>query len=85
MEHGAVVVWYNTSNQDVIKQLESITNGAIDRRKLIVMSRYTEMEPETIALTAWTRLDKFPVAEFERKRVQDFIDEHDRRFNPEGF
>jgi hypothetical protein len=85
MEHGAVVIWYNTSNQDVIRQLESIANDAIDRRKLITMSRYTEMEPETIALTAWTRLDKFPASDFQRKRVQDFIDEHERRFNPEGF
>jgi hypothetical protein len=85
MEHGAVVVWYNTSNQDVIRQLESIVNNAIDRRKLVVMSRYPELESDTIALTAWTRLDKFSAAQFERKRVQDFIDEHDRRFNPEGF
>ena len=85
MEHGAVVIWYSTDNQDVIKQLESIANDAIDRRKFVVMSKYTEMEPDTVALTSWTRLDKFKSSDFNHKRVQDFISENDRRFNPEGF
>ncbi|HLF77684.1 MAG TPA: DUF3105 domain-containing protein [Dehalococcoidia bacterium] len=85
MEHGAVVIWYNTDNQDVIKQLEQITKDELDRRSLMVMSKYTEMEPDTIALTAWTRIDKFKSSEFTKKRVQDFIDEHEKRFNPEGF
>ena len=43
------------------------------------------MEPDTIALTAWTRLDKFSVEDFTAKRVEDFIAEHHKRFNPEGF
>jgi hypothetical protein len=49
------------------------------------MSKYTEMEPDTIALTSWTRLDKFAAGQFEKKRVQDFISENEKRFNPEGF
>jgi hypothetical protein len=85
MEHGGVVVWYNTDDADVIDELESIVRDALDRRRLVVMSRYTEMEPNTVALTAWTRIDKFSVSEFTRKRVTDFIEEHQRRFNPEGF
>ena len=48
------------------------TNGANNSRKLVVMSRYDGMEPDTIALTAWTRLDKFPVSQFAAKRVLDF-------------
>jgi hypothetical protein len=43
------------------------------------------MEPNTIAFTAWTRLDKFPVSELTRERLQDFVDAHHKRFNPEGF
>jgi hypothetical protein len=85
MEHGGVVVWYNTTNQEVIDQLKSITNSALDRRRLVVMSQYSGMEPETVAITSWTRLDKFPVSEFNRNRVNDFIEEHNKRFNPEGF
>jgi hypothetical protein len=85
MEHGGVIIWYNTDNQDVIKQLASLANDNLNRRRLIVMTQYTDMEPDTVAVTAWTRLDKFKSAEFTKKRVQDFIDEHERRFNPEGF
>jgi hypothetical protein len=85
MEHGAVIVWYNTDNQDAIKQLTDIVNGEIDRRRLVVMSRYTGMEPDTIALTAWTRLDKFPVSELKKDRIETFIEKHNKRFNPEGF
>ena len=85
MEHGGVVVWYNTSNQDVINQLKDITNGALDRRRLVVMSEYTGMEADMIAITSWTRLDKFPVSEMDRERVQNFIETNNKRFNPEGF
>jgi hypothetical protein len=85
MEHSAVVVWYNTDDQGIIDQLKSIVNEALDRRRMVVMSQYTEMEPNTIALTSWTRLDKFGVGEFDKKRVSDFISENQRRFNPEGF
>ena len=85
MEHGGVVVWFNTDDAAVIEELAAIVTDYIDRRSLVVMSRYTEMEPDTIALTAWTRLDKFPVSDYERKRVTDFVTEHLKRFNPEGF
>ena len=85
MEHGGVVVWFNTDDQVVIDELASIVEDYLDRRHLVVMSQYTEMEPDTIAISAWTRLDKFSVGEFEKKRVTDFVDEHHKRFNPEGF
>ena len=85
MEHGGVVIWYNTENQEVIDRLEDLVRDATDRRKLVVISKYTEMEEETIALTAWTRLDKFGVDELDTRRINNFIDEHSRRFNPEGF
>jgi hypothetical protein len=85
MEHGGVVIWYNTTDQGAIDQLASIANDNIDRRRFVVMTQYTEMEADTIAITSWTRLDKFPVAELTKSRVQEFIDENHKRFNPEGF
>ena len=85
MEHGGVVVWYNSDDANVIKQLADAVNGELDRRRLVVMSKYTEMEPDTIAVTSWTRLDKFSVSDFNKKRVTDFIEENSKRFNPEGF
>jgi hypothetical protein len=85
MEHGAVVVWYNTSDQAVIDQLKSVVQSELDRKRMVVMSQYSGMEADTIALTGWTRLDKFSTNDFDSKRVRDFIEEHQRRFNPENF
>ena len=85
MEHGGVVIWYNTTNRDVISQLNEITNNSLDKRRLVVISEYREMEAETIAVTSWTRLDKFAVRDFNAKRVSDFIEVHNKRYNPEGF
>ena len=85
MEHGGVIVWYNTDNQQVIDQLKSVVQGELERRKQVVMSKYTDMEPDTIALTAWTRLDKFPVSDFNKDRVKTFIEKLDKHFNPENF
>jgi hypothetical protein len=85
MEHGNVVIWYNTSDQGVIGQLTQIANEELQCGRLVVMSRYVEMEPDTIALTSWTRLDKFPAAQLNRSRITDFIGKHQRRYNPEGF
>jgi hypothetical protein len=49
------------------------------------MSAYSGMEADTIAITAWTRLDKFAVSDLTEERVQEFIDANHKRFNPEGF
>jgi hypothetical protein len=85
MEHGGVIIWHNTSNSAVINELAAITNAAVNRQQFVLMTPYPGMEPETIALTAWTRLDKFPVAQFNAQRVLDFITTHHKRYNPEGF
>jgi hypothetical protein len=85
MEHGGVFVWYNTSDQDAIDLIKSVVQDNIDRRRFVGSTIYTDMEPETIAITSWTRLDKFPVSELTRERIQQFIDANHKRFNPEGF
>jgi hypothetical protein len=85
MEHGGVYIWYNTSDQEAIDLLKDVVNNNTDRRRFVGSTIYTEMEEETIAITSWTRLDKFPVSELTRERLQDFIDDNHKRFNPEGF
>lgn len=85
MEHAGVVVWYNSEDEEIRKKLESIVEGQLDRLRPVAMVPYPEMEPETIALTSWTRLDKFPVSDFSRERIETFIATHNRRYNPEGF
>jgi hypothetical protein len=85
MEHGGVFIWYNTTDEEAIRLLKSVVDDNRDRRRFVGSTIYTEMEPNTIAITAWSRLDKFPVSELTRERLQRFIDDHHKRFNPEGF
>ncbi len=85
MEHGGVVLWYNTTDQTVIDELEELIKGRLADGDLLVMTPYPDMEAETIAITAWTRIDKFPVGEYTKERVNTFIDAFACRFNPEGF
>jgi hypothetical protein len=85
MEHGGVYIWYNTTDQEAIDLIKDVVNENTDRRRFVGSTIYTEMEPETVAITSWTRLDKFPVSELTEERLQRFIDDNHKRFNPEGF
>ena len=84
MEHGGVVLWYNTSDKDLVSELEKLIEGRLGRGELLVMAPYPEMEAEHIALTGWARIDKFPVSEYSKDRVDTFIDAMRCRFNPES-
>jgi hypothetical protein len=83
MEHGGVVVWYNSDDPAVRDQLEAVVKERLDDGKFIVLAPYPDMEDDTIAITSWSRLDKFPASELTDERVNTFIDANERRFNPE--
>lgn len=85
MEHGGVIVWYNTSDQRVIQLLTGLVEASIARGQLVLLTPYPHMEPETVAVTAWTRIDTFPAGQTDAQRILRFIAAHERRFNPEGF
>ena len=85
MEHGGLVVWYNSSDGEVIDDLEDLIIERLENRQLLVMAPYPDMEEDHIAITGWSRIDKFPVEEYTRERVAEFIEAHERRFNPEDF
>jgi hypothetical protein len=85
MEHGGVYIWYNTADQQAVDLIKSLVDDNTDRRRFVGSTIYPGMESETIAITSWTRLDKFPVSELTKDRLQKFVDEHHKRFNPEGF
>ena len=85
MEHAGVILWYNTDDQAIIDELEELIAERLNAGQLLVMAPYPEMEAEHIALTGWSRIDKFPIEEYNRDRVERFIDVHERRFNPEDF
>lgn len=84
-EHGGVVVWYNTDDDELVAELEGVVLGHLEDGDIVVMAPYDKMEADTIALTSWARIDKFSVEDYTPERVDDYIDVHVRRFNPEGF
>jgi hypothetical protein len=86
MEHGAVIVWYNCTDCDeLVSEIRQVAEDYLRDGRELVMSPYPEMEANTIALTGWSRLDKFPVGEYSEERLRRFVEAHERRFNPEGF
>jgi hypothetical protein len=85
MEHGGVVVWYNTVARDAVDEVETLVTARLEAGDIIVMAPYLGMEEETMALTSWSRIDMFPVEDYSAERVVAFLDAHVRRFNPEGF
>ena len=85
MEHGGVYIWYNTSDQAAIDLIRGVVDENRDRRRFVGGTSYTGMESNTVAITSWTRVDKFPVSELTKERLQEFINTHHKRFNPEGF
>lgn len=83
MEHGGLIIWYNTADQAVIDDLENF--GQENSNMLLVVTPYPDMEPEHIAITVWSRRDKFPVSDYSRDRLRRFVDALYCRFDPEGF
>jgi len=87
MEHAGVIIWYNTSDRDVIDELEAFaidqleTPGGIN----LVLAPYPDMADETVAITTWSRRDMFPAAELDTDRLQAFLDAHYCRFDAESF
>ncbi len=79
MEHGGMVIWYNTTDQAIIDDLEDFARDLFP----VVLTPYPDMEDEYIAVTTWGRIDKFPVSEYNRERVEEFEAAHNCRFNPE--
>ena len=83
MEHGGNILWYNFTDTALRDELEEIIEDRLNARELLVMAPYADMEEDTIALTHWSRVDKFPVSEYSKERVEAFFDAHECRFNPE--
>lgn len=84
MEHGGLIIWYNTANQDVIDELEEVAEKELKGQKLMVLTPYPGMDAESVAVTAWGRIDKMPVSEYSKERIEEFISVFKCRFNPES-
>ena len=85
MEHAGVIIWYNTSDEDTIDELESFAEEQLNQGKLIVLAPYPDMEGDHIAITVWSRRDEFPASKYSDERLKRFIDALYCRFDPERF
>ena len=83
MEHGGTIIWYNTTDQEVIDDLEDFVGD--NRDKNLVLAPYPDMAEEHVAITIWARIDLIPVGEYSRDRIDDFMDDWYCEFDPEGF
>ncbi len=83
MEHGGVVIWYNTSDQHTIDELEKFATEQLRAGKMLVLVPYLDMASGRIAITVWSRRDEFAVSNYDPKRLQHFIDVLYCRFDPE--
>ena len=85
MEHAGVIIWYNSSDTSVRDELEALVTPLVEDNHLIVLMPYPDMEADTIAITSWSRIDKFPASDYTPERITHFIDVNEKRFNPEHF
>ena len=85
MEHAGVVIWYNTSDQSVIDELEAFAQEKLSAGTLLVLAPYPDMDAETVAITVWSRRDVMPADELDIGRLEEFVDALACRFNPEDF
>ncbi|MDO8557646.1 MAG: DUF3105 domain-containing protein [bacterium] len=79
LEHGGVILQYKPELAvDVVDKLKAI--GESYNWKKLILAPYGPLD-KNIALTAWTRLDKFD--DFDETRIRAFIDAH-RNHGPEN-
>jgi hypothetical protein len=70
LEDGGVMVQYNCTCPELADKLKAIVSRY---DKFVVLAPYPTMKSR-IALTAWTRIDRFE--EFDEKRIVRFIDSY---------
>ena len=76
LEHGGIGIHYDCPEGclELVQQLTEIVNLASGEGLKVILSPYPEMET-TIALTAWTFIDRLDV--FDEARIKDFISAHE--------
>jgi hypothetical protein len=91
LEHaGIYLAWNcaedNTECRDAMEDMASLANDRIDNHDdRVVMTRHSDLPEGYFGIASWTRFMYFPVAEYDRDVVEDFIADHACRFDPEGF
>lgn len=74
MEEGGVIVHYNTEDFETIQRLEGILLNQRGSPCYLILHPNSNIEQDTIALTAWGALDQMPVTELTDERIVGFLD-----------
>jgi hypothetical protein len=88
MEHGGVWVLYTCTDDcpELAAQLAEIVNRAIDRGNPVAVAKYPpqgrEAPAQRINIVAWQYM--LSMDEIDRGAINEFIDRHACRYNPEG-
>ncbi len=68
LEHGGIIIQYQPGiDQKTLEELKNIVSGY---KTKVILAPYPKLDKK-IALTAWTRIDKFE--EFDEQRITNFI------------
>ena len=80
LEHGGIGVHYDCPEgcPELEQQLADIVRKSVSGGLKVMMSPYPGLDA-TIALTAWTSIDKFDL--FDEQRIEDFILAHESSSN----
>lgn len=87
-EHAGVYLGYNCPSTEctaVVELAKDLVTQELALGQRVVMSPDPDLDPDTIALASWTRIDSFAVGEYSDDRVRRFIEAHSCRYDPERF
>lgn len=87
-EHAGVYLGYRCESdgcRTTVERVKDLVDQEVSLGARIVMSPDPDLDPDTIALASWTRVDSFDAAEYSDDRVRGFIKAHSCRFDPEQF
>jgi hypothetical protein len=87
-EHAGVFVGYNCESdacRSAVEELETVVLQELSLGERVVMTPFSDLDADTIALASWTRVDAFAASDYDAGRVREFIQRHSCRFDPEGF
>ena len=79
LEHGGIMIQYNTEDQNLITKLRRFVQKQSDFPCFLIIAPYTDMQ-FTVAVTAWGLRDTMD--SYDEERLQDFVDSY-RNKGPE--
>jgi hypothetical protein len=87
-EHAGVYLGYNCASDDcrqTADRIKDLVTQEVSLGARVVMSPDPDLDPDSVGIAAWTRVDNFAISDYTDARVRQFIKAHSCRFDPEGF